>query len=425
MLTDLGAHRLKDLGRPEELFQLSAPGLQASFPQLRSLGNPVLQNNLPVQPAKFVGRSRELAEVRALIEASPLVTLTGAGGWGKTRLSLQVAAELLDGIGDGVWLAELAAVTDEEAVAPVIAAALGVPVQPGHPAMDTLLDALVPQDVLIMVDNCEHLIGACAKIADAILRRCPRAHLLATSREPLGIAGEIIYRVPSLSLPESDDPEPGGAEASEAVALFVDRAAEQGVTIPVDAHTAPLLVSICRRLDGMPLAIELAAARLRSLSLSELSDRLDQRFRLLTGGSRAALERQQTLRATVDWSYSLLSAAEQQLLRRSMPCGPVIIPGPGSCRTGERAGLAYASLGLACAAADVGDWRRAAELHGVAQSFLDQLTEPWQDLEDTYRRDSMAKARNALGGDEFDRACSRGSGLAFDGAFSLAMSGPA
>jgi predicted ATPase len=182
--------------------------------------------------------------------------------------------------------------------------------------MDTLLDALVPQHVLIVVANCEHLIGACAKIADAILRRCPRVHLLATSREPLGIAGEIIYRVPSLSLPGSDDPEPGAAEASEAVALFVDRAAEQGVAIPVDAHTAPLLVSICRRLDGMPLAIELAAARLRSLSLSELSDRLDQRFRLLTGGSRAALERQQTLRATVDWSYSLLSAAEQQLLRR-------------------------------------------------------------------------------------------------------------
>jgi class 3 adenylate cyclase len=142
VLTDLGAHRLKDLGRPEELFQLSAPGLQAGFPQLRSLGNPVLQNNLPVQPAKFVGRSRELAEVRALVEASPLVTLTGAGGCGKTRLGLQVAAELLDGTADGVWLAELAAVTDEEAVAPVIAAALGVSVQPGHPAIDTLLDAL-------------------------------------------------------------------------------------------------------------------------------------------------------------------------------------------------------------------------------------------------------------------------------------------
>jgi predicted ATPase len=175
---------------------------------------------------------------------------------------------------------------------------------------------LAPQHVLIVVDHCEHLIGSCAKIADAMLRRCPWVHLLATSREPLGIGGEIIYRVPSLSLPGADDLEPVTAEASEAVALFVDRAAEQGVAIPVDAHTAPLLGPICRRLDGMPLAIELAAARLRSLSLSELSDRLDQRFRLLTGGSRAALERQQTLHATVHWSYSLLSAAEQQLLRR-------------------------------------------------------------------------------------------------------------
>jgi predicted ATPase/class 3 adenylate cyclase len=316
VISDLGLHRLKDLSRAEELFQLGGAGLQASFPQLRSLGNPVLQNNLPVQPAKFIGRRRELSEVRALVEASPLVTLTGAGGCGKTRLGLQVAAELLDGTGDGVWLAELAAVTDEEAVAPVIAAALGVSVQPGRPATESLLDTLAPQNVLIVLDNCEHLIGACAKIADAILRRCPRVRLLATSREPLGIGGEVIYRVPSLSLPERDDAEPDIAEASEAVALFVDRAVEQGVTILVDAHTAPLLVSICRRLDGMPLAIELAAARLRSLSLSELSDRLDQRFRLLTGGSRTALARQQTLRATVDWSYSLLSETEQRLLRR-------------------------------------------------------------------------------------------------------------
>ena len=179
-----------------------------------------------------------------------------------------------------------------------------------------MLDALAPQDVLIVLDNCEHLIGACAKIADAILRNCPRVHLLATSREPLGIAGEAIYRVPSLSLPEPEEDIAQTPASSDAVALFVDRARAQGVDLPLDAHTAPLVASVCRRLDGMPLAIELAASRLRTLSLSELSDRLDQRFRLLTGGSRTAMERQQTLRATVDWSYSLLTAAERQLLRR-------------------------------------------------------------------------------------------------------------
>ena len=332
-LRDLGAHRLKDLGRAEQLFQLCGPGLTADFPPLRSLGNPALPNNLTVQPAKFVGRARELGEVRALVGSARLVTLTGPGGCGKTRLALQTAADLLDGSGDGVWLAELAAVSDEEAVPSAVAEALGIPVS-GQSVADALLGALAPQDALILLDNCEHLIGACAKLADAILRRCPQIHLLATSREPLGIGGEVIYRVPSLTLPppqpgvtelslsspaqltDAAGLEPAAAQASDAVALFVDRAIEQGVTLVVDARTAPLLVSICRRLDGMPLAIELAAARLRTLSLSELHDRLDQRFRLLTGGSRAALARQQTLRAAIDWSYSLLGETEQRLLRR-------------------------------------------------------------------------------------------------------------
>jgi predicted ATPase/class 3 adenylate cyclase/DNA-binding CsgD family transcriptional regulator len=316
VLTDLGTHRLKDLGRPEHLFQLDAAGLRAEFPPLRSLGSAMLPNNLPAQLSTFIGRGRELAEVRALVESSRLVTLTGAGGCGKTRLGLQVAAELLDGSGDGVWLVELAAVADQVAVAPAIAGALGIAGQPGRAAAEILLDALAPQDILIVLDNCEHLIDACAKIADAILRHCPRAHLLATSREPLGIGGESIYRVPSLSLPGPDDSDSRTPESSDAVALFVDRARTQGVSLGGDQQTAELAVSVCRRLDGMPLAIELAAARLRSLSLASLHDRLDQRFRLLTGGSRTALERQQTLRATVDWSYSLLTGAEQLLLRR-------------------------------------------------------------------------------------------------------------
>ena len=315
-LKDLGVHRLKDLGRPERLFQLCGPGLVAEFPRLRSLGNPALPNNLPAQLATFIGRGHEIAEVRALVEGSRLVTLTGAGGVGKTRLALQVAAELLDGSGDGVWLVELAAVTDQDAVPGAVAGALRIPAQPGRPVLDTLADALGPQDTLIVLDNCEHLIGGCAKTAETILQRCPKVRLIATSREPLAISGEMIYRVPSLSLPEPDDPEPTAVVSCDAVALLADRARAQGVTLALDADTVPVAVSVCRRLDGMPLAIELAAARLRSMSLEDLAGRLDQRFGLLTGGSRTALARQQTLRAAIDWSCSLLTPAEQLLLGR-------------------------------------------------------------------------------------------------------------
>ena len=326
-LADLGVHRLKDLGRPERIFQLQAARLQAGFPPLRSLDNPALPNNLPAQLSAFIGRDREVAEVRALVESARLVTLTGAGGCGKTRLGLQVAAELLDGSGDGVWLVELAAVLDENAVTPAISQELGITGQPGRPALDTLLNALATQDVLIVVDNCEHLIGACAKTAEAVLRRCPRVHLLATSREPLGIGGETIYRVPSLSLPGPGEADSAAAGSCDAVALFVDRARAQGAGPRVDGQRVPVVVSICRQLDGMPLAIELAAARLRSLSLTDLHDRLDQRFRLLTGGSRTALERQRTLRATVEWSYSLLNGAEQLLLGRLVDLRRELRPG--------------------------------------------------------------------------------------------------
>ncbi len=313
-LKRLGEFRLRDLAQPELIYQLTHPHLPTDFPPLVTITERT--SNLPLQVSSFIGRDRELSELRALVASSRLVTLTGPGGCGKTRLGLQLAAGLLDGSGDGVWLVDLAAVIDEDAVAPAIARALGTAEQPGRPALETLLDALAPQALLIVLDNCEHLIGACAKTADAILRRCPKIHLMATSREPFGIGGEAIYRVPPLSLPEPGDAGVPTAESSDAVALFIERAREQGTGLSADEQTGPLIASICARLDGMPLAIELAAARLRSLSLTGLADRLDQRFRLLTGGSRTALERQQTLQATVDWSYSLLHGAEQSLLRR-------------------------------------------------------------------------------------------------------------
>jgi predicted ATPase/DNA-binding XRE family transcriptional regulator len=312
------AEALSLTGPQRELFVAAARGRApvAEVLAARDGAATALQNNLPTQLSAFIGREQEISQVRALVESSRLVTLTGAGGCGKTRLSLRVAAGLRDGFGDGVWLVELAAVSDGGAVAPAISQALRLAAQPRRPVLATVLDALAPQDVLIVLDNCEHLIGVCAKTAEAILRRCPRVRLVATSREPLGIGGEIVYRVPSMSLPAPGDAGPAAAWSCDAVALFADRARAQGTGLPGDEQTAAVVASVCRRLDGMPLAIELAAARLRSLSLSELRDRLDQRFRLLIGGSRTALKRQQTLRATVEWSYSLLNVAEQLLLAR-------------------------------------------------------------------------------------------------------------
>lgn len=220
-LRNLGLHRLKDLSRPEHIYQLDVAGLKQDFPPLRSLDNPALANNLPAQSSQFIGRERELTELRPLVEAQRVVTLTGAGGSGKTRLALQVAAELLDGSGDGVWLVELAGATDEDSVTPAIAETLHLVAQPGRPMLESIIDALAPQRMLILLDNCEHVIGMCAKIVDTLIRRCPQVHALCTSREPLGITGEAIYRVPSLSLADADGKD---TPHSDAVALFVDRA---------------------------------------------------------------------------------------------------------------------------------------------------------------------------------------------------------
>src|SRR6516225_2361359 len=274
-----------------------------------------LLTNMPAQVSSFIGREAELAAVRALVGGSRLVTLTGAGGAGKTRLGLQVAAGLAEGAGDGVWFADLAPLDDPDLVAVTVADVLGVRQEPGRPVLDTLVAAVGGRRLLVLLDSCEHVIGACAKLADALLRHCPELALLATSREPLGIGGEYVHRVPSLAVPADGD-DPGAIRASEAVRLLADRAAAQGVPLAGDEETATVAGGICRRLDGMPLAIELAAARLRMLPPAELEARLDERFALLTGGSRAALPRQRTLRAMVDWSWELLTGAERAVLAR-------------------------------------------------------------------------------------------------------------
>ena len=292
---------------------MGAEGLPVALPPVRSVDDPTLRHNLPAQVSSFIGREAELAVVRRLVAGSRLVTLTGAGGAGKTRLGLQVAAGLADGAGDGVWFADLAPLSDPDLVAVTVADVLGVRQEPGRPVLDTLVEAVGGRSLLVLLDNCEHVIGACAKLADALLRGCPGLALLATSREPLGIGGEYVYRVPSLGLPGDGD-DAGAIRASEAVRLLADRAAGQGVPLAGDEQAAAVAGRICRRLDGIPLAIELAAARLRVMPAAELEARLDERFLLLTGGSRAALPRQQTLRAMVEWSWELLTGAERAVL---------------------------------------------------------------------------------------------------------------
>jgi predicted ATPase/class 3 adenylate cyclase len=321
-LRDLGLHRLKDLGRPEQVFQLEAPGLTASFPPLTSLDNPELPNNLPGVVSAFVGREAELAEVRTLVRDARLVTLTGAGGSGKTRLALQAAAELLGSTGsagstaDGVWFIDLAPVTDGAQIPVTVAGVLEIPDHSGPDVADAVVDALSGQEALLVLDNCEHLIDAAAKFCEQVIRNCPRVHLLTTSREPLGIDGERVYRVPSLSLPPTEAETADELAASDAVRLFAERARLHDPGFTLDPGSAPLVATICRRLDGIPLALELAAARLSSMSLPQVAERLDQRFRLLTGGSRNAMPRQQTLQSTVDWSFGLLTARERDTLTR-------------------------------------------------------------------------------------------------------------
>jgi predicted ATPase/class 3 adenylate cyclase/DNA-binding CsgD family transcriptional regulator len=302
-LTELGTHALRDLPRPERVTQLCHPDLVNEFAPLR-VSKAVASQQLPTQLTSFVGRQAELAQVQQLLAENRVVTLTGAGGVGKTRLAIQAAAAIAGDFGDGVWCVDLAPITDPELAAVTVARALGLPDQPGRSTMDTLLRFVRDRELLVVLDNCEHLLDASAELVVALLSGAPGLALLATSREAIGVAGEVSWRVPSLSL------------LDEAIALFTDRARRARPDFTVTNDNAAVVAEICTRLDGLPLAIELAAARVRALSLAEILDSLHDRFRLLTGGARTAVRRQQTLRASVDWSHALLTEPERVLFRR-------------------------------------------------------------------------------------------------------------
>jgi predicted ATPase/class 3 adenylate cyclase len=312
-LVDLGEHRLRDLTVAERVFQAYAPGLVREFPPLRSVDS--LPGNLPRQVTTFVGREAEIASLSELVRRCSLVTLTGVGGVGKTRLALEIAAEVIGEFPDGAWLCEFAPVTDPAAVWETVAACLRVQALPARSLEESVLDYLAAKRLLLVLDNCEHLLDASARLVDAIEHGCPQVAVLATSREGLGLGGERMVAVPSLGVPAGDA---NGDELlrADAVSLFGERAGAAKSDFALTDRNVGAVAVLCRRLDGIPLAIELAAARVRSLSPEDLVARLDQRFKLLTHGSRAALERHQTLRSTIDWSYDLLASVERDALGR-------------------------------------------------------------------------------------------------------------
>ncbi|MEO8208091.1 MAG: AAA family ATPase [Chloroflexota bacterium] len=322
-LRDLGSHRLRDLDRPEQVFQLISADLPAEFPPLRSLST--RRSNLPVQLTSFVGRDREVTEVRALLERHRLVTLIGTGGTGKTRLMLEAAGRAEGRFVDGIWLAELASLREPAQIPSEIARALGAPEVPGQPGVITLSEFLADKDVLLLLDNAEHLVDGVAEIVGVLLNASSRLRILTTSREALAVAGEAVLQVQSLSCPVI-----GGSRGSrplslaeveaiagtEAVRLFAERANAVVPGFAVEAGNVSAIAEICSRLDGIPLAIELAAVRVATMSPDDIAKRLGDRFRLLAGGRRTAVPRQQTLHALVDWSWDLLSDDDRRLLRR-------------------------------------------------------------------------------------------------------------
>ncbi|BCI80105.1 transcriptional regulator [Mycolicibacterium sp. TY66] len=302
-MTDLGRHSVRDLPRPEHVMQLCHPDLINDFPPLRT-AKPARAHNLPAQLTSFIGRSAQLAQLQESLTEHRLVTLTGAGGAGKTRMAVEISSQLTEKFPDGVWYVDLAPITDPAVVAVAAAHSMGLPDQPGRSIVDIMVRFVADRGVLLLLDNCEHLLDSCGELAMTLLARCPQLTILATSREPIGLAGEVIWRVPSLGL------------ADEAVELFLDRAQQARPGLRLTGDDAERVHDICRRLDGMPLAIELAAARVRALSLGQIVEGLQDRFRVLTGGARTAVRRQQTLRASVEWSFGLLTEPERMLFRR-------------------------------------------------------------------------------------------------------------
>lgn len=302
-LAELGTHPVRDLPKPERVVQLCHPAIRNDFPPLRTAKSS-RSHNLPAQLTSFVGRAQQLEEVCRLLLDNRLVTLTGAGGAGKTRLAVEAANASSGEFDDGLWWVDLAAIADPAVVSITIARTLGLPDQPGRSPLETVQRFIGDREILLLLDNCEHLLDICGDVITRLLSSCPRLTILTTSREPIAVSGEITWRVPSLSLQD------------EAVALFTERAQRARPTFHASGDDLALVVDVCRRLDGMPLAIELAAARVRALSLQQIADSLNDRFRLLTGGARNTMRRQQTLRASVDWSHALLTEPEQVLLRR-------------------------------------------------------------------------------------------------------------
>ena len=312
-LRDLGPIRLRDLATPARVYQLVHPDLRQDFPALRSLE--ATPNNLPQQMTSFVGRERELFETRSLLGGARLVTIVGPGGIGKTRLSLQIAADAFDAYPDGVWFIEFASIVDPGLVPKAIAQVLGLQEDANTSVVQALCAHVASRRLLLVLDNCEHLVDACANLADTLLRAAPDIRVLASSREALNVAGEQTYPLPPLALP---DPEASAVEVarSDAGRLFVERARLRQPTFTLSDLNVKVVAQICARLDGIPLALELAAARVGVLTVETITERLNDRFHLLTGGSRTALPRQQTLRAMIDWSYDLLNVAEKTLFAR-------------------------------------------------------------------------------------------------------------
>jgi predicted ATPase/class 3 adenylate cyclase len=312
-LRDLGVHRLRDLASPVRLAQIVHAELSSEFPPLKSLD--AFAGNLPLQVTSFVGRDEELAAIAKALEASPVVTLTGTGGVGKTRLAIHAAAEVVDQFRDGVWLCELAGAADDEAALQVVAETLRVTKRPGTTLEASIVEAMIPKQILVVLDNCEHVLDVTGRLSVALVQSCPEVRVLATSREALAVPGEQVAPVRPLATPEPVSDQNAIVAASSA-RLFTDRARGARPTFTVDIYNAEAVAEICRRVDGIPLALELAAARIVALSAADIAAKLDERFRLLAGGRRGAVDRHQTLRATVDWSYSLLDDRDRSVFDR-------------------------------------------------------------------------------------------------------------